>query len=130
MYSLSLQECSSMNINKALPSEMAFTLSLVGSGEEKLYVTLLRSLTAEDVDKVQDDQIISSVSGKLRLYDEVVSARCEEAISFRNNLNGDGYIRIAAMYLKEQEQNESNALNRFLAREMKSEPTTSGLLNF
>ncbi|GFH48632.1 hypothetical protein CTEN210_05108 [Chaetoceros tenuissimus] len=130
MYSLSLQECSSMNINKDLPSEMAFTLSFVGSGEEKLYATLLRSLKAEDVDKVQDDQIISSVSGKLRLYDEVVSARCEEAISFRNSLTEDGYIRIATIYLKEQEQHASNPLNRFLASEMKSEPTTRGLLNF
>ena len=118
-----------MNINKALPSEMAFTLNLVGSGEEKLYATLLRSLTAEDVDKVQEDQIISSVSGKVRLYDEVVSARCEEAILFRNSLSEDGYIRIAATYLKEKEQHESNSLNRFLASEMESEPITRGLLN-
>lgn len=96
-----------------------YILSLISSGEDKLFTALNRAHNSDDLDLKTNLTLQPSVSGKSRLYDSATIARCKEAISCRQELEEDGIINAATLILKAQEQDYGkNSIAAFISKEI------------
>ena len=96
-----------------------YILSLISSGEDKLFTALTRAKNSDDLDLKTNSTLQPAVSGKSRLYDSATIARCKEAISCRQQLEEDGIINAAALILKAHEQDYGkNSIAALISKEI------------
>lgn len=93
-----------------------FILSFLSSGEEMLRTTLLRCISADDLDIHNGNRTVPSVKHKVRLFDTAVVTRCQEAIEIRNEL--EEILTAGNVLLETRMRQEESASSRFIIREL------------
>lgn len=94
---------------------------LVECGEEVLFATMKRCISADDVDRLRGSDYNTSsslVRGKTRLYDPATVARCIEALEVRHTIESLGIFDAISLNLRQKANNSKSAIHRFIQKEV------------
>ena len=102
-------------------NDASFVSELVECGEEVLFATMKRCISADDVDRLRGSDYNTSsslVRGKTRLYDPATVARCIEALEVRHTIESLGIFDAISLILRQKANNSKSAIHRFIQKEV------------